>query len=376
MRGLMWNSAWTQVKTSKLAYGASIDEFETTVMDTVQGIISTYWELVAAKEQERVAEKSLESNQALLSQTETQYEVGVVSRVEVVQAEAGVANSEFNLIVAQNDYRNLQDRLISVVLGDRLRAATTLLFNPTDNPQYVAVEPVDLEQAVSTAFALRPEVKAAQKGIDQSDVQLRFAKNQRLPQLDLVGAYKTLGGAGTARAGCDSASPDPTVPDCPPSGTGTNWGDSAGALFGNPRDYEIKGVFSIPIPNTTARKNVTKAKIQNRRARTQLSRLKQSIIVETRAAARGLLAAAQGVEAAERRRLAAAEQLRAERIRLEHGESTPFDVLQRERDLVEAESQKISALRAFRNSQVSLERAEGTILQNRSIVIDQVRQLR
>jgi outer membrane protein TolC len=138
----------------------------------------------------------------------------------------------------------------------------------------------------------------------------------------------------------------------------------------------VKGVFSIPIPNTTARKNVTKAKIQNRRARTQLSRLKQTIIVETRAAARGLLAAAQGVEAAERRRLAAAEQLRAERIRLEHGESTPFDVLQRERDLVEAESQKIGALRAFRNSQVSLERAEGTILQNRSIVIDQVRQLR
>jgi outer membrane protein TolC len=383
MRGLLWNEAWTQVKSSKLSYGAALDEFETSVMNTVQDIISSYWLLVATKEQERVAEKTLESNQALLDQTETQYQVGVVSRVEVVQAEAGVAGSEFDLIVAQNNYRNAQDQLIAAVLGDRLRASTTLIFNPTDNPQYQKVSPVDLEKAVANAFALRPEVKAAQKAIDQSDVQMRFAKNQRLPQFDIVGAYKTNGGAGLTRTDCQDNSTDPpTFIVCPqPTGTGRNWGSSAGALFGDTagptgQDYEVKGVFSIPIPNTTARKNVTKAKIQNRRARSSLTRLKQVIIVETRVAARGLLAAAQGVEAAERRRLAAAEQLRAERIRLEHGESTPFDVLLRQTDLVDAESQKIAALKAFRDSQVSLERAEGTILQNRSIMIDQVRALR
>ena len=78
---------------------------------------------------------------------------------------------------------------------------------------------------------------------------------------------------------------------------------------------------------------------------------------------------------AEARRVAAEEQLRAETIRLEHGESTPFEVLQRERDLVDAESQKINALRLYRLSQAKLQRDEGTILSDRNVAIDQVRQL-
>ncbi|MBW2386311.1 MAG: TolC family protein, partial [Deltaproteobacteria bacterium] len=90
MRGLIWNEPWTQVKTSRLLYDAELDNFTTSIMNVAQQIIAAYWELVATKEQVRVAEKSLESNQALLDQTETQYEVGVVSKVEVVQAEAGV----------------------------------------------------------------------------------------------------------------------------------------------------------------------------------------------------------------------------------------------------------------------------------------------
>ncbi|MBW2230726.1 MAG: TolC family protein, partial [Deltaproteobacteria bacterium] len=117
------------------------------------------------------------------------------------------------------------------------------------------------------------------------------------------------------------------------------------------------------------------SRIELRRANSQVTRLRQDIIVSVRRAARGLLAAAQGVQAAERRRVAAAEQLRAETIRLEHGESTPFDVLQRDRDLVEAESQKIEALRAYRISQATLEREQGTILEDRNISIEQVRRL-
>ena len=63
-------------------------------------------------------------------------------------------------------------------------------------------------------------------------------------------------------------------------------------------------------------------------------------------------------------------------IRLEYGESTPFDVLQRERDLVSAESEKIDALRAYRVAATELARAQGTILRDRNIVIEDVAQLR
>jgi outer membrane protein len=371
MKGLIWSQEWTQVKTSRLAYGASLDSFTTNIMDTVQAIINLYWNLVAAKEQERVAEKTLESNRALLDQTKIQYEVGVVSKVAVVQAEAGVADAEFNLIVSKNTYRNSQDDLIAAVLGDHLRADTALIFLPTDNPDYHSVGPIDLNTAVATAFAKRPELAAAQKIIEQGELQLRFAKNQRLPQFDVVGGVSTIGASGPLNTSQTPLQP-PTINQIT---AGDNWSDSVDNWFGGAYDARVAARFTIPIPNTTARKNVSKSRIELRRANSQVAQLKQNIIVQVRKAARGQLAAAQGVEAAERRRIAAAEQLRAEQIRLEHGESTPFDVLQRQTDLVSAESQKIDALQAYRTSQVTLERQQGTILDARNVVLSNVGKL-
>ena len=372
LRGLIWNEAWTQVKVSKLAYQSQLDDFTTAVMDTVLSIITSYWDLVASQESVRVAEKSLESNHALLEQTRVQYEVGVVSRVEVIQAEAGVANSEFNLIVTRNEYMNAQDRLIADVLGSRLRADTTLRFNPTDNPAYVGVDPVDVSKAVQTAFENRPELASAGKRIQQGEVALKFAKNQRLPRFDVNFEYRTQGTVGTVQDTIFSSFDGYN----PPTNVG-GFGDTFDYYYqrGGPRELSAVGIVSIPIGNTTARKNVSRARIELRQAESQITRLEQDIIVSVRRSARGLLASAQGVEAAERRRIAASEQLRAEKIRLEHGESTPFDVLQRERDLVDAESQKISALRAFRVSQANLQREEGTILSDRNVVIEQVRRL-
>jgi outer membrane protein len=336
----------------------------------VLSIVTDYWALVADQEKVRVAEKSLQSNQALLDQTKVQYEVGVVSKVEVIQADAGVANSEFNLILARNEYMNSQDRLIASVLGDRLRADTTLQFQPTDNPAYTGVEPVDLNRAVEIAFAQRPELAAAHKQIEQGEVALKFAKNQRLPRFDVNFQYRTDGTTG-------EINPEFNFPSSnPPPKTG-DFGNTFDTYYrsGGPRELSAMALVSIPLGNTRGRKNVSKARIQVRQAESVVTQLEQNIIVSVRRAARSLLAAAQGVEASERRRIAAAEQLRAENIRLEHGESTPFDVLQRERDLVDAESQKISALQAYRVSQAALQREEGTILADRNVVIEQVRKL-
>ena len=100
------------------------------------------------------------------------------------------------------------------------------------------------------------------------------------------------------------------------------------------------------------------------------------MILEIRDAIRNLESAQDGIEAAEARRLATEEQLRAERIRLENGESTPFDVLLREDDFFDAESQKIAALQVYRNSLAALDRAQGTILRTRNVVVDQALALR
>jgi len=369
-RNLIWNEPWTNVKISGIAYGRSRDEFKTSLMDNVQLTVDNYWDLVAARDQVRVAQKSLETARALLDQTKTQYEVGVVSRVEVVEAEAGVADREFELIRSANVFRNSQDRVINTVLGRELSAMTSFQFVPTEDPESYELRDVDVERSVRQAFRERPELKIEDRQIEQGKIELKFAKNQRLPQLDLEMRYGFIGVSGDGNQGLNPAFGSP-----PPDSA---YGDSTDDFFtrDGADNYRIQGTFSIPFPNTAARKRVVIRELELRRARTRRLRLEQTIILEVRGAARLLVASAHGIDAAERRRLAAKEQLRAEKIRLEHGESTPFEVLQRESDLVEAESQKINALQTYRSAEIGLERAQGTILDFHGVVVEDARKFR
>jgi outer membrane protein TolC len=360
LRGLIWSRSWTDVKISEVAYHTSQDGFSRAVMDVTEATINSYWNLVATHEQYRVERKSLETARALLDQSKTQYEVGVVSRVEVVEAEAGVATRDFNLIVARNQFENAEDALIDAVFGPELAAITEFRVRAIDDPEDYEIRHVDVSRAIAIALERLPELRIAAHAIHQRELELKFAKNSRLPQLDFVGRYGFVNRSGRPNS---------------PSELTSSYSASFDDFFADKGfvNFDFRGTFSIPIPNTAARRQVTRNRLNLRRARSEKARTKLDVIVAVRSAARGIQASAQGIEAAERRRLAAEEQLRAERIRLEHGESTPFEVLQRESDLVDAESQKITALQSYRTAEARLERAQGTILDTYRIQLDDVR---
>ena len=380
LRGAWWGAAWTQVMLTGIGSDVALEQFRQRLTDIVAGIESGYWSLAALRQELEVANKSLEARRALLSQVKAQYEVGVVSRVEVVEAEAGVAEREFFQITTLNRYRNAQDQLIDLVYGPRLTPTSRLEIDPTDRPEDYVTFALDPETSTQRALERRPELIIAQQQVQQSEIALKFAKNERLPQLDLVGSYGTYGLSGND-PNCPLI-PRPGDPPCPPAqqptGIGTRFSDNDDFWFDGQDDVVWVGgaQLSIPIPNTTARANVSKGELELRRALTNVTRVEQDIVKDVRDAVRNLLSALEGVEAAERFVAAATEQLRAERIRLEHGESTPFEVLQREEDLVTAESQRIAALRVYRGSVTALDRAQGTLLEDRSIVLEQALPLR
>jgi outer membrane protein TolC len=302
-----------------------------------------------------------------------------------VQAEAGVADREFRLIVAENRYRQSQDDLIDLVLGEQLRPETTLAIEPTDRADDYVTYDVDVEESTRVAFENRPELSLANQAIERLVIQEKFAKNQRLPRFDVVGSYFYQGLSGRQNPDNDpcrflegaelaACLIDPT----PFMAERQNYGDSYNRFYASngANNWDVRGYFSIPIPNTSARHRYTQAQIELRQARTQKRRVELDIVVQIRTAARDILSSQEGIEAAERGVAAAAEQLRAEEIRLEYGESTPFDVLLREDDLVTSESQKIGAFRAYRTSLTALDRQQGTILRNRNIAIDEVLSMR
>jgi len=361
LRGLIWNEPWTLVKTNKVLFAASLEQFRRDLMDTVTRIEGGYWALIADEERVGVAVKSLETAQALLDQVTTQYEVGVVSRVEIAEADAGVAARDFELIRAQNRYRDRMDRVINLVLGPNLTADSRITIEPTDRPDDYVVYDIDVEQAVQIAFRNRPELAIANQDIERLEINLKFNKAQRLPQLDIEGRWGHAGLAGSPR--------DPALPNPPAN----SWQDS---FDRQSNSWGVRGFLTVPLGNVAGRHNVSKAQLELRRAHVQKKRVEQDIILNVRAAARDLKSSQEGIEAAERRQVAATEQLRAEEIRLEYGESTPFDVLLREQDLVAADQEFIEAVEVYRSSATGLDRAQGTILRNRNINVEQAARLR
>ena len=67
---------------------------------------------------------------------------------------------------------------------------------PSDLPNVINIKP-SVDECIKTAFENRPDIKQAQLGIKSSELQVKYAKNQKLPDLDLFGSMGTSGIAGT-----------------------------------------------------------------------------------------------------------------------------------------------------------------------------------
>jgi len=373
------------VRSTGIGAGMACGQCRQRRMDPVRGIETAYWNLAARAKDLAVAQKSLETARALLERSQAQYEVGLVSRVAVVEAEAGMADREFRLIRAVNNHEDAQDRLINLVLGARLRPGARLQVIAEDDPGQVRKLQADEKAAAARAFELRPELAISRNRIAQQSLLLRSARNQRLPQLDLVGSYgfQGLGGAQF----CDPDSPfnqltggggmDPCANQAP-SAFPRDYADTHDDFFSPSGAGRWSGgvVFSLPLGNSAARARAHKRRAELLQARARAARLSQSIVLEVRGAVRGLRSAQEGIEAADRRVAAAREQLRAEQVRLELGESTPFAVLEREEVLVDAERQHTGALQTYHDSVSALDRAQGTILRDRGVVVEEALPLR
>ena len=392
LRNFLYNDASVSVKRSRISEQISIEEFRGRLMDLVVSIEQAYWALAAARAEHGVSDKSLQTAVDLLELTRVQYEVGVVSRVNVTQAQAGVAEREFNEIAAENRAENAEDILLELIATPDLASYDRTRIEP-ENPTFIEYE-VSQTRSVERAIELRPELAAARRRVEEADLALTLARNQRLPSLDLTASYAMRGLSGSQKRAAGSENPpfancvvdalgtpieiggacvstasrpQPNL-DFPTSAGGSHDGffDASGS-----HSWGLMGRVEIPIGNRSARSVEIERRIEARRARTRLSRLEQTVVREVRAAVRNLGSAIRGIQSAERRRVAQQETLRAEEERLRLGDSTPHDVLEFDHDLADAERQEIFALRAYRNNIAALERAQGTSLRTLGISVEQ-----
>ena len=305
-----------------------------TVLATVE---QTYWEVVFANENLKVAEAALKAAQELGASNRAKAKAGIMSIVDVLQAEAAVASRVEQVLVADKTIRDQEDQLRRLLNPAEEDLRQDIRLTPLDKPT-VTLEPLSLEEAIDTAIELRPEIAQAKKNTETSEINTKFAKNQILPTLSLQG---TMGLAGLGKDYTDSVNQN---------------------LSGDFYNYGGGLVLSYPLGNRSAWSTYNKRQLEAKNAEASLVNVRQQIIVGVREAVRRVQTDFKRIETTRSARIMAEKQLQAEQERLKVGLSTTRFVLDFQRDLAMAQGNELRAIVDYNKALSNLARHKATTL--------------
>lgn len=323
----------------------AIEQTAGRVMDIVTEVSRAYYELIFAIEDHHAKLEDLQRAKALVVDNRTRVEIGVMSPLDVTQAEAGAAEREEVVIVAERAIIERENALKRLIASD-MTALNGVSLRPTesfpDEPR-----PTDVAESTRMALASRPEVKQARHEVERQNLLRTFNRNQAWPQVDLQTSYGFNARGETAGKFSDSLADR----DHPVWSVGLN----AMILLGNRR---ADAAYRI-------------ARLEEERASLSLRKLEQDIIVQVDNAVGQVRTNAKRVEATRVARRLAEESLTAEESRLRAGASTSFLVLQSQSQLAAARSADVRARADLDVSLGDLARVEGSTLTRHGIVLDE-----
>lgn len=317
----------------------SVHRLKEKILDTVAGFELAYWDLVLAREELDVKQESLKLAESLLELTLKKFEAEVVARLEVTQAEAGVASRKEVVISARKTVWERENALKIFISGDVYKLKDVEII-PKDPPRLTPVKP-SLEESVKRALGLRPDYLEVKSEIQKRDLEIRYAKNQIFPEIDVEASLGY-------------------------NGFGGGFSDSLDNMEDNPT-WTVGVVFRYPLGNNTARGDLKIAHMEAEEAFLRLKRLEQEIILDLDDAIKEIEVSRERFEAARVSTTLAEDSLEAEEIKLEAGLSTTHNVLEFQEELEEARTVEISALIDFKKALTGLFREEGSLLEAKGI---------
>ncbi len=327
------------------------DVFRQQVIDTVVQVTNAYWDLAAIQESVRVTEQALEVAQQHYEENRIRLDVGTMSPLDVTSAESEMAARTRDLTVAlttlQIQETSLKNMLAKSV-SQELNAARIVLKDKMPEPSETDIP--DLKTALSVALENRIELAQADIDLQNQDISVRFTKNALKPSFAVFGFFAGSGLQGTT------------------SETDTGIFGALGQSF--TAEYpEYAGGFSLSLPlrNRTAQADNLRSQIEANQLLINRQKVKNAISMEVSKAIIGLIQGKAQVEAARKASALAREIWQGERIRLEAGTSTSYEVIQRERDFTSARYAEVGAMVTYAKSMVEMDRVRGMTLERNNI---------
>ncbi|HEX3645853.1 MAG TPA: efflux RND transporter permease subunit, partial [Vicinamibacterales bacterium] len=350
IRDLFIDSNRQQLATSRTNRDIAGTRLRESLVHTTANVKAAYWNLVSAHATVDARRSTLELAQELVRVNKAKVDVGTSPPLDLVSAQAEVAADQEQLIIAETAVKQTEDRLRLLIFDTTNRENWNVAIEAVDSPP-ITTASIDLEAAVTRALAERADLLRARKDIENAETGVKFANNQRLPDVRVNASYQAsgLGGTQILRTG---GFPGTIVGP----GTNTPFGDVISQLFAH--DYPTWGVgvsVSYPIGGSVEQANYARTQLERSQSEQRLKGDEARAIQQVRDAAWKIEMNAKRIETTRSARELAEQRLDAERKRFEVGMSTSFLTIQAQRDLANARTNELSAVLAYDLSLVDFE---------------------
>lgn len=327
-------------------------QFEQAAMDVAAAVERAYWTLVQLQLDYIVQQELLVSAGRRLESTRKRVELGAkgVDLSDIVQDEAAISSRKESLLRIENSIEVQKLQLLRLINPKGVEAywkrpLKTYVRFP--EPDKLPPAP-GLAETLKTAMIDRPELKAARIGETISEVELRKARNDLLPQLDVVASWGYTGHETSFHRA------------------------NRTALDGRYYDFDVALQYSWAIGNRAAASRHDRAEIVKTRGGRTVEDVEQSIHLDVRIALQQLDNAAKRYRQSLENQALQRKKVELAQAAFDKGKEgfNLFFLIQFEDDLRNAGAQLNQAMTDYLKALTDLRRAEGTILTIRGLKVE------
>lgn len=320
--------------SSELAY----QEYRRQMMVILSTAVANYWNLYLAQEQLRFFRESVGTAEKILNDDRVRLQAGRGAELDVLEAEAGLALRRSKLAEAEQKLYEAANRLLSLASSSVLDSKE--LVRVAEEPM-VSGEEFTFFNAWRNALDVNPDYLSQRLKTAQEMVRLAYARNQRLPEVNLKASYG-LNGLGRT--------------------PGESWEDIEQRGFPS---WSVGAELRIPLAgNIRARNELIAARLRHRQALVGLRDVESQVANAIDTALHKIRSAKNTVESYRSVVDFNRNLLDSALARLDVGRIENRKILDIEEDLLEARNAAAEAKVQYQRAVLELQLIEGSVLKN------------
>jgi outer membrane protein len=339
--------------------------FEVQVSNTIQLVVTQYWNVVQARGNLEVARTSLDAAEATYKHDKRSLELGALPPLDIYRSESQVAGRRLGVIQSEYGLKQTEDAFRQTVGADVDPYFRALDLDLTEAAEpAVEIPNTDVATALQEALVKRQELEVARQSLANDDTSILLAHNNLLPDLRLSGNYSGNGLGGN----------EYDLSNTPPSLISTGgFSDSVSQLFGfGYPSYGVTLTLNLPVKNRSAQAALGNALVSRRHDLYTDRQIREQITYDVTNAVHQLEQAKISMAASKEAVDLARKTMAAEQRKYELGTGQIFLVLEAQTELATAEQNRLQAEIGYQLAVAALNYSTGSSLEPYGVQIDEL----